>query len=296
MSFQKPTLLTFAALSLVACSGGGSGSAPLPTATAVTPAPALTATATATATATVTAQPQKPPRKAPRNYEALQAELAKKCPVADAPNNIEQKEAAARSVECLKKKMTKDLDEVLLPLKTSDKAKYDALMKEQAEWNRTVEKACRLEEERMWVDFSTGLRDDGTLRSYTYLGCYSQAYTERTMYARTLASGKVDPLAKHIDETQRSGAETRDALADILKKATAFQAQPAAAKDNLTVPDWKTIVDELTTVIGASKKLATSTCETWPDLAKALGGKEKCLEKAELYYYVQGNSPTVSAQ
>lgn len=300
MSFLNTTLLTFTALTLVACSGKGSGSAPGASATAGTTAPVssatVAATATASATATATAQTNKPPRKAPRNYEALVAELAKKCPVADAPNNIEQKEAFARSVECLKKRMTRDLDEVLLPLKASDKPKFDALMKEQAEWNRTIEKACLLEEERVWVDFATGLRDDGTYRSYTWLGCYSQAYAERTMYARTLASGKLGPLVSHIDETQKPGAETRDALADTLKKALAFEAKPAAAKDNLTVPDWKAIVEQLNAVIGGTKKLAKSTCETWPDLAKALGGDEKCLAKAELYYYVQGNSPSVSLQ
>jgi len=293
--FIAPVLLP---LTLVACSGKGSaGSDALPTATAVSTATATAkATATAAATATATTQANRPHHKPPRNYEALQAELTKKCPVADAPNNMEQKEAFAKSVDCLKKKMIKDLDEVLLPLKKADKAKFDALMKEQAEWNRTMEKACLLEEERMWVDFSTGLRDDGTFRSYTWLGCYSQAYTERTMYARTLASGKLDPLVKHIDETQKSGAETRDALADIQKKALAFLAKPAPAEEPLSVPDWKAITEELATVIGATKTLATSTCEAWPDLAKALGGKEKCLAKAELYYYVQGNNVTVSAQ
>ncbi len=298
MTTPKHTAPVLLSLILAACSGkGSSGSEALPATTAATAAAVTaTATATVTATATATAQANKPRHKPPRNYEALQAELTKKCPVADAPNNIEQKEAFAKSVDCLKKKMIKDLDEVLLPLKSADKAKFDALMKEQAEWNRTMEKACLLEEERMWVDFTTGLRDDGTFRSYTWLGCYSQAYTERTMYARTLASGKLEPLVKHIDDTQKSGAETRDALADIQKRAVAFLANPAAAQEPLTVPDWKAITDELATLIGATKKLATSTCETWPDLAKALGGKEKCLAKAELYYYVQGNNSTVSAQ
>ncbi len=300
MKHHTPALSVVVALWLTACSGGGQASssgAPSSTAIAAAPTttPSSTATATSTATPAATASANKPARKAPKNYAALQAELAKKCPVAEGANNIEQKEAFAKSIECQKKKMTADLDAVLLPLKASEPAKYSSLMKEQAEWNRAIDKACALEEERMWVDFATGQRDDGTYRGYTYMGCYSQAYTERTMYARSLGAGKIGPLVKHIEETQKTGAEVKDAIADIQKRSLVFQGAPPAVEDGFSAPDWKGILDEAGHVMGATKTMAKSTCETWPDLEKALGGKEKCLAKAELYYYVQGNSPTVSA-
>jgi hypothetical protein len=115
------------------------------------------------------------------------------------------------------------------------------------------------------------------------------------MYARALGAGKIDPLVKHIEATQKSGGEVKDAMADIQKKALAFQAAPPAPKDGFSAPDWKAILAELGHLIGATKTMAKSTCESWPDLEKALGGKDKCLAKAELYYYVQGNNPTVSA-
>ncbi len=294
------SLSIVAVSSLMACSGGGqTGSGAAPSSSAITPAPTAMASSTTTAASpavpTQAVSASKPARKAPRNYAALQAELAKKCPVAKANNTLEEKEALMGSIQCLKKKMNADLDAVLIPLKTSDPAKFKALMKEQAEWNKAMEKACDLEEERTWVDFTTGHRDDGSFRSYTMLGCFSQAFTERTMYARTLASGKIAPLVKHIEESRKGGAAVKGIVADIQKKAIAFKAAPPPQEDGFLPADWDAIIGEAGAMIGATQAMAKSTCGAWPELEKALGGPAKCLLKAELYYYVQGNNPSVDA-
>lgn len=297
-----PLLLSgLVALGASGCSGndnapgsGVKGGAPTSSPTSATTTAAASASVTATASAKAPAA--KPPRKAPKSYAALKADLDKKCPVESKDTNVEQKEAAAKAIECLRKKMIADLDAVLVPLKKSDETKFKALMKEQAEWNRNIEVACKLEEERFWIDLATGGRDDGTMRSYTYLGCLSGAYTDRILYAQSLAAGKLPPLVKRIEETQKDGAEVKRVLAEIKNTAEGFVKSPPKLEAGVESADWGMIASSCEKVATASASMAKSTCEAWPDLAKELGGKDKCAAKVELYYFVQGGSPSVTGE
>ena len=101
-------------------------------------------------------------------------------------NNMETKQAALDTNECERKAMTAELDRTLVPLKTSDPDRFKALMTMQATFNRYIDDACWLAEEAMWVDFKSGSRDDGTLRSYAWLGCHTEYVLERFFFARTL--------------------------------------------------------------------------------------------------------------
>jgi hypothetical protein len=232
-------------------------------------------------------------RKAPRNFEALKAELARKCPIEEKETNVDQKEAVHKATECLKKRMIADLDAILVPLEKTDKAKFDALMKEQAEWNRAVQAACDVEEERFWLDLSTGHRYDGTYRGYTWLGCFDKAYTERILYARALGAGKPAPLVKRIVALQTDGAAVETALSDLAKRAAVFEKSPPPPDPSDAGEDWKKLIDEIGKVQSAAGSLAKSTCAAWPEIAKGLGPKTPCEPALKAYYFAQMNEPTV---
>lgn len=292
--FFVPILL--GALAATGCSGNDAGGTTGTTGGAVTTASA-TATATASAKSTASAKAATPkPRRAPKSYDALRAELEKKCPTEAKDTNLEQKEAVAKAVECLRRKMIKDLDDVLVPLKKSDETKFKALMKEQADWNRNVDVACWLEEERSWLDLASGGRDDGTMRSYAFMGCLDDAYTDRILYARSLAAGKIEPLVKRIEEKQADGRGVREALTALKAAAAKFTADKPKVEPPLMEADWKRVGESAENVGGASAMMAASTCSAWPDLAKALGGKEGCTTKVELYYLAQGLSPNTASE
>src|SRR6185369_9922607 len=113
---------------VVACSSGEHGSASTGAASTIVAQPTAATTAASAAASSISASSAsasasgsgsasaaKPPSgRTPKSFEALKAELAKNCPVEEKQSNIEQKEAAARAIQCLKKKMTADLDAVLL--------------------------------------------------------------------------------------------------------------------------------------------------------------------------------------
>ena len=67
---------------------------------------------------------------------------------------------ASETVECLRRKMIADLDAVLLPLKKSDQARFKALMREQATWNRFIDVACDVEEELDWLEMAGGRKGE----------------------------------------------------------------------------------------------------------------------------------------
>ncbi|MBK8253317.1 MAG: hypothetical protein IPK82_11715 [Polyangiaceae bacterium] len=297
---KSPLFAVFpiALLSLAGCSGGDQATASgLSATSSATAAATASAKSSASATATPTAKPTAKPkadRKPPKGYTALRADLEKKCPIEAKDTNVEQKEAAAKALECLRKKMIADLDAVLLPLKKKDETKFKALMKEQAEWNRNVEVACRLEEERFWVDLKTGLRDDGTMRSYPYMGCIDKAYTERILLAQSLASGKLDPLVKRIGEVDADGLAVENEMKALRSTADAFVLAPPKEEDGMAVADWKTISADVEKVQTAVANMAKSTCDTWPDLSKALG--KECVLKVGRYYYVQGQTPNAGRE
>ena len=298
IDYARPmrTRLAFglAFLSLTACPSGDK-SPPAPSASAVStapPPPAPSAKPAPSAAPSASHAVAKRKLKPPRSFEQLRAELDKKCPAKLDGNNLEMKEESEKASQCVKKRMIADLDTVLLPLKSKDPDRFHALMKEQADWNRFIESACFIEEERMWVDFDTGERQDGTMRSLGYLGCMSSGLTERELYARELSTGGIAALVKRIEERQADGAKVKIVIANIAAKVAGFvKTPPPKSPDAVSEADFPRIQKESEAMQTRTVSLAAETCNGWPDLAKALGGKDACLQKAELYYYVQGNAP-----
>ncbi|RYE90967.1 MAG: hypothetical protein EOO75_09410 [Myxococcales bacterium] len=248
---------------------------------AAVPAASVPATAAASA----------PGRKrGPRGIKQVSTELSKRCgPKKDAENNLEMKMQMSESLDCMRRKMNADLDEVLLPLKKSDPARFKALMSEQATWNRALEVSCRAEEELAWLNFDDGSRDDGTARGYAYMGCLDTAITERVLYARAMGASDAAALARRIDEVQPRGSKVKAHLADRKKAAVRWVMTPPGKSEFGAPADWKAFAADLDTIEKNDAELARSTCAGWADLARALGGEEACRKKAELYYVLQGN-------
>jgi hypothetical protein len=235
--------------------------------------------------------PRKAPRKPklPKDFESLMAELRKTCGPKEAPkDNVSMKEAAHQESECIRRKMVADLDAVLLPLKSSDPARFSQLMKEQAVWNRYVESRCWIQEELQWLDLATGQRDDGTMRGYTYIGCLSEATAERTLYARALANKDPGAVEKRVKARDKRGTDDERALAELLTKAQRFEKSPPKVEPGMVEPEWKKIVEETKASQDRASELATMTCEGWKPLSEKLGDKRTCEASMRLYYLAQG--------
>jgi len=265
-------------------------SAPLPMPTG--PA-AVKADPTASAAPAPKAEaPKKTPRKPklPKDFESLLAELRKTCAVKDVPqDNVSMKEAAHQEAECSRRKMVADLDAVLLPLKSSDPARFSQLMKEQAVWNRYVKSRCWVHEELQWLDLTTGQRDDGTMRSYAYIGCISEATAERTFYARALANKDPGAVEKRVKAREKLGTRDEPILAELLTKAQGFEKSPPKVEPGMVEAEWKKIVEETKASQDGAKELATMTCEGWKELGEKLGDKRTCEASMRLYYLAQGS-------
>ena len=296
-SSSRAALLVLPALMLAAACGNRSDTAEQTSPRAssvVVVAPPASAPATVVATAAASAAPAVPgaarPRRA-RTIKQVSSELAKRCAAKKpADTNMEMKVQMSETLDCMRKKMNADLDEVLLPLKKSDPPRFKALMAEQATWNRALEPSCRVEEELTWLNFDDGSRDDGTSRGTWYMSCLDTAITERVLYARALAAGDVASLSRRIDEVQKEGAAVRDHLADRKKAAVKWVVTPPAKTDSALPADWKAFSDDLGAIEKNTADLARDTCTGWPELARALGGDAACQKKAANYYALQGNS------
>ncbi|HEY3359343.1 MAG TPA: lysozyme inhibitor LprI family protein, partial [Polyangia bacterium] len=258
-----PRLLTLVAL-LAACDRGDRPAAP-PLVPVAPAAPARVAPASAAAPAA------RRPRRPAKSFAALKKELGKRCPLKEADSNVEQKQALADMTACVRRTMIRALDDVLVPLKKSAPARFSALMKEQAAWNRFVEAGCHLEEERFWVDLDSGQRDDGTMRGYPYLGCLDAAYTERLMYARALGGGDPAPLVGRVTAADKNGAAMQKIVAEVKASAERFQKRPPPPSDLGVSADFADIAKGCATVQAETAGMARSTCEGWPELAQALG-------------------------
>lgn len=72
---------------------------------------------------------------------------------------------------------------------------------------------------RTWLDFEDGTRSDGTLRSYSYIGCLDQALTDRTLYARSLGAKDPAPVKTRIAAMHAKRAKEKANLAELRRKA-----------------------------------------------------------------------------
>lgn len=217
--------------------------------------------------------------------------LAKRCTpkLADNASNVEAKANMAQTADCLKKAFTADLDLVLVPTKSVDPNRFNALMREQAGWNKLTEDLCWLSEEAFWIDLEHGTRDDGTMRGIPSMQCKQQAAVERDYYAVALKADDAAALAGRIEELATPGKRSRDTLAQLQKQATNLAAKPlrdggvGSFPRQLDAKERAELVTRPKSIEEKAAELAHSTC-TWAALAETLGGSGACEEAAGLYY------------
>jgi hypothetical protein len=294
-------VLPFGVVALLAASSMGcskpestEGTAPTPnTVTEPIAAPAATRT-----TPQPTTPPPRPKAKIPAFADASKA-LEKRCTPKLPPSaaNIEVKAAANQTAECIKKTFTADLDLVLLPTKSVDPNRFNALMREQATWNKWTEDLCWLVEEAFWVDFDKGTRDDGTMRSLPWLGCKQQVASERDYYALALKADDAAALATRIEQLAKAGTRTKELLDKMEKDAAKLAEAPlvdAGASSfprPLTPAERSNLLLRTKSIDGKVNELTHSTCG-WAALAETLGGTVACEASASLYYLGHANLET----
>jgi hypothetical protein len=196
----------------------------------------------------------------------------------------------------MKKSYTADLDAVIMPAKATDPSRFNALMREQASWNKLAEDLCWLAEESFWVDFDKGLRDDGTMRGLPWVGCKAQAASERDYYALALKADDAAALATRIEQVAKAGTRSKELLAEMSKgaaklaeaRATIDAGPPGSYPRSLTMAERGELVTRTKSIEDKSREVAHATC-TWAALAETLGGSAACEEAATLYYLGHGN-------
>ena len=231
-------------------------------------------------------------RRAPE-FDALARELDARCvPKTPPRDNVEGKEAGARTAECMRRAFTADLDAVLVPMRDADPARFDALMKEQALWNKVVEDACWLAEEAGWVDFTEGTRDDGTARGTLLLACRQSAARERDWYARALAAADVADLNHRFEDRDAAGAASigrvifmRVGAHKLLQRGAPDAAIGFTFPRPLTMPERSEFEARARAVEDRIDDLAKATCANWPGLEAAAGGSARCRVKATRYTF-----------
>ncbi|MDB4995734.1 MAG: hypothetical protein JWM74_3166 [Myxococcaceae bacterium] len=291
----RTLVVLLGATSLFACRSENidSGSTPAPT---QAPPAVTTAAVTATPAPTATPPPPRPKAKIAPFAEASKA-LDKRC-VPKLPanaSNIDTKTAAAQTAECMKKAFTADLDAVIVPVKNTDPARFNAVMREQASWNKLAEDLCWLAEESFWVDFDKGMRDDGTMRGLPWVGCKAQAASERDYYALALKADDAAALATRIEQLAKAGTRSKELLAEMSKGAAKLAetrivdaGPPGSYPHMLTLVERGDLVTRTKSIEDKSREVAHATC-TWAALAETLGGSAACEEAAALYYLGHAN-------
>jgi len=229
------------------------------------------------------------------DFAAVARELDARCASKREPqSNLEGKEMAAATMECMRRAFTADLDAVLLPLRDADKARFDALMREQALWNKVEDDACWLAEEAAWVDFSAGTRDDGTARGTLLVACKTDAARERDFYARALAAGDATSMNRRFEERDAAGTASIGRVIFMRVEAHKLLARGApdaaigfAYPRPLTNPERSELESRARAVEDRVDELAQATCANFPGLEALAGGAARCRVHATRYYFAE---------
>lgn len=191
-------------------------------------------------------------------------------------SNIAQKEAAAKDVRCLQEVVRRD-------------AATKPLRDFHAALEGYVEDVCWLSEEAAWMDLSDGTRSDGTLRSYTWLGCQLEGTLELSYLYRGMTKKDWPTLDAHMAVSARRGHQQAKLLESHRKKANDLAASPLPESSTFgTITKFGARdAREYATRIGRISKdtetFAARLCEAFPTLAS-----EGCVEKATTYLFSLG--------
>ncbi|WP_437585301.1 hypothetical protein [Sorangium sp. So ce1000] len=223
----------------------------------------------------------------PADFATASAAIRRACaPVDEAKDNVTMKEQMLLTSDCLRRRMVRELDAFLLPLKGGSLPRFKGWMKSQADWNRFVKSLALLDEELQWVNLAEGSRLDGTGRGVTFMACEHAALVERFFFARALAGRDPAAFARRVEALQSVGRKARAAVAEVRRHAAAppNAAVPPDGRQPMARSEWKDLATWAKDVDEVPRALAAATCELWPEAAAALGGSQACSERLDLYY------------
>lgn len=226
-------------------------------------------------------------------FDALAADLQKACPLSeDDPSNLGMKEAAAAQVACIDGAATKERDAFVASLPPNDPRALRADKVDRA-FAAFVKDTCWASEEAQWVDFTTGTRDDGTLRGYATLGCASRAAEARAFFFRALRNKDANGFARHVDDAAPRGHREAFFLNDLITAARDLESKPlgnATTRETgiaLARTARSEYVKRFVAIDHAAGALAKDTCAAFDGLADALGEKT-CAARTKTAYLALG--------
>jgi hypothetical protein len=223
----------------------------------------------------------------PPGFDAFEKAFTAACAVEAGPSNPEQKAAAFETADCMRERMEAELDLVLVPLRTRYQDRFDALMREQAAWNRFVDAGCGLVEEMEWIELETGEVTFGTASGYALAGCQQQARTERAFFAAALRTGDTAGLLARVRARASEGEQTRADIRAWREGAARWITTPAKTESELfralTPDDARRVRDAVLAVERQAGALARPLCRNWPALREGFGGQEACVRAAGAY-------------
>ncbi len=236
-----------------------------------------------------------PPNKI--GFDAMSTHLRKACPLSeDDPSNIGMKEAAAAQIACLERAAVKERAAFFAALPPTDPRAVRAAQVDRA-FTAFVKDVCWASEEAQWVDFTTGARDDGTLRGFATLDCELRAVEERAFFFRALRTKDVMGFARHVDDAAPRGHREAVFLKDLTAAARDLESKPApkaksrdATRElggSLTKTALREYVTRFVAIDHAAGSLAKSTCAAFDGLADALGEKT-CATRTKTAYLALG--------
>jgi hypothetical protein len=229
------------------------------------------------------------------SYKDGDAELTNACPGGFSEKREHTDMMGRRAEEyeaarCMRRIMSRSLDKVLVPMKKADPDRFNALMKEQADWNVLVTQVEYLTEEWDLTDPKTGYRQlEMGAGNHKWGAAYveEESSKERLLYARCLLAGDASQLRRRIDARQDAGREKAALITRTNAAANKYVATPLPdpTEEFTGVGNWAEIRDAQAVLHRMTTRLAHSTCTVaFPSLASDYGGVAACEEKLRLYY------------
>jgi hypothetical protein len=182
------------------------------------------------------------------------------CPEKKADSNFELKGNAFDRANCLKREMDEKLDELIVPLKKSDPARFKKWMAVQADYNRWTEDACALVEELFWVDFDERVAWTGTAVGLAHNECLQRLWADRYEFAAHYP----EPWLDASDRTK--GTKTIAILGAAKVNVSQVRKKPARTDPPAgAIPygpkEWNALQDRLSRVLLGAPSIARQQCE-----------------------------------
>ena len=219
-------------------------------------------------------------------FEEFWRDLDRRCHVPrEGESTPEIKSSEAGREACLKRRAVRELDALLLPLKASAPARFQALMSEQAAWNALMPMACTLLDEGQFLAAEHARWIFGTSITLGQMACMQNAYIDRAYYAIARHEGQTAPFAARVKAAAVHAPSFRAEL-QALREIRAWTPADGDAMGGteVTSEDVQRVRAAVDDIERRTAALAATTCANWPELQRALGGEAACAQAMEAYY------------